>query len=66
MASAERWGTVRLNFDYIYHGILRSNEPITVQNRAEISFNVCPLENCSLGATPHTINWSVWFRDYGN
>lgn len=26
MASAERWGTVRLNFDYI----LRSNEPITL------------------------------------
>lgn len=40
MASAERWGTVRLNFDYIYREILRSNGPITVQNGAEISFNV--------------------------
>lgn len=39
MASAERWGTVRLNFDYI----LRSNEPITLPMGGGGGFNVCPL-----------------------
>lgn len=39
MASAERWGTVRLNFDYI----LRSNEPITLpMGGGGGGFNVCP------------------------
>lgn len=43
MASAERWGTVRLNFDYI----LRFNEPITLPMGC---FNVYPLENYSLAS----------------
>lgn len=46
MASAERWGTVRLNFDYISRDIV-FQQAYHIANGIETSFNV----------HPHLISW---------